>query len=707
MTDDDRIALDQADALIAEGRLSAACNIARRIVAATPDNWRAGVTLLAAVTAANPALVPAGQALLDRLAPLVRSGRPVWEKDAVRLGRFLLEHREVQAARAIADHQLAQFPLGRHAPIFKYDLEFALGQYDAAFPPIERLIEAGPAEDAPAHRQRLVEGLIKAGRGAQATAVLDALDEPDSARRLANRMAGEIAGGALTAARETGLRLVRDFGSVDKHMRRLTGQLAAAGGEREAIVVLAEAARRAPGDAALWDDLAVLLARGGELAAALEANQAAVAIEPSAPRLYRRGVCEVGLQRLDQAETTLAELARTAPDDAEFHALAAHIQQAKGDGRAALASEKIVANFLRRGGTRRIARQSSLRIVGIIGADGMGDFMYQAMVLATIKRQFSSAHATLIFTNDAPYKDVVLGFMPDLDATVDFANQPYRVDMAGKAPPEYPAHLTFTPATLSPTLLGRFDRTATMRVPQDREDRLRAELVAAGVDPSRWFMVMHYRQGSTFPLQLKSQRDVSPTTFHAMALHVIESLGGQVLRLGHAGMDPIPESPGYVDLSRASIELQVYATARARFMLGTDSGPCGYAAGFRTPILKSNSFSEEGAFYPTDILMPKNVVNWRGEVLNLAQITRHRLLEFKSLEPYGELISFADNTFEQLRYGVELLHAETADIQGWRLAPPARVEPDCPDALAWPPMRRNSRIMPMSELAGRPLWKLD
>jgi len=703
MTDNDRSALDQADALIAEGRTTAAARIARQIVVARPDAWRAGVTLLIAVDAADPSRTPAARELAQSLKAQVAQGLPLSPKDAVRLGRNLFKHEEVQAARAIADYLVAAFPGDKHGTPFKYEVELATAQYDDAVAVIERQIERRAGEDVTWLRRLLVEGLMKSGRPAQAAAVLESLEEPDSFALLHARMTAQIATGALAQARDTGLRLVHEFDAVDKRIRGLAKNLAAAGGQREAILVLEEAARRSPRDPMLWEDLAALLTQVGEVAIGLAANRAAVEIEPSARRLYRRGVGEVALGRLAEADATLAQLAALAPGEAEVHALRAQLQEAKGDAAAARSSEEEVAALVRRKGTVKIGGRHSPRILGIIGCEGMGDFAYQAMALATIKRQFESAHLTALYNNDSPFKPVMLGFIPELDLIEDCAGQPFRIDTV----PAPAKNLIFTSAELSATLLGRFDRTATMRVPEDREDRLRAELVAAGADPDRWFMVMHYRQGSTFPHQGTGHRDVSPDTFHTMARHVVEKLGGQVMRLGHAGMDPIPALPGYVDLSRASIELQMYATARARFMLGTDSGPCGYAAGFRTPILKSNSFSEEGAFYPTDILMPKNVINWRGDVLDLSKTTADRLLEFKSISAYGEMISFLDNSFEQLRHGVELLHAETSEVQGWRFEPPARDEPDCPDALAWPPHRRNSRIMPMSELSGRPLWRVD
>jgi len=605
----------------------------------------------------------------------------------------------------VVDHLIAAVPGDLHAATFKYDLELALAQYDTAFVVMERLIDARSGQDVASLRRQFARGLTKAGRHREAAAQLDAIDEPDDQPRLSARVVAQIDSGALADARETGRRLLREFALPAKAARRLGKQLAAAGGPHDAVTLLQEAVRRFPRDALLLEDLAGLLAEIGETAAARDANLAAIDIEPSPRRLYRLGVCEIALGRLDEAQAAVAALAALAPEEVEFFSLKAQVEAARGEPEAARASEAQVVALLRRKGTARIwSGRPSQKILGVIACTGMGDFTYQAMALASIKRQFASAHLTALYSADAPYKSVVMGFIPDFDVVEDYAGQPFRVDVIGDAPPK---NLIFTPAELSGTLLGRFDRTATMRVPDDREARLRGELIAAGVDPGRWFMVMHYRQGSTFPHQGMGHRDVSPTTFHAMARHVTEALGGQVLRLGHDGMDAIPELPGYVDLSRGSIELQMYATARARFMLGTDSGPCGYAAGFRTPILKSNSFSEEGAFYPTDILMPKNVLNWRGEALDLSDFTADRLLEFKSIGAYGEMIGFADNTFDQLRFGVELLHAETGDVQGWRMEPPARDEPPCPDGLIWPPHRRNNRLMPMSELAGRPLWRVD
>ncbi len=337
----------------------------------------------------------------------------------------------------------------------------------------------------------------------------------------------------------------------------------------------------------------------------------------------------IRLGRLDDAQRAVDRLLATRPHRIVAGFVTAELARARGQDAAVFDADLMSAAAF--GSTVKVNRGQRVSILGIIGAHGLGDFIYQLLVLATLKRQFETAVLTLIYSDDRSYKADVLRFCPDLDRVLDYGGQSLNMPVPTKDWDEYRYHFIFPQPALSPTLLMRYARTASLTPPGPECERLAEALTARGVDPTRWFVTSHYRQSSTFPHLLASQRDVDGGAFHDLARYICEDLGGQVIRLGHKGMDPIPEIPGYIDLSAASLELQLFASSKARFMVGCDSGPAAYATAFKTPLLKTNTFSEDGVFYPHDLLLPKNIVNWKDEVLSLGGLMEDRLVFFKRL----------------------------------------------------------------------------
>ena len=142
-----------------------------------------------------------------------------------------------------------------------------------------------------------------------------------------------------------------------------------------------------------------------------------------------------------------------------------------------------------------------------------------------------------------------------------------------------------------------------------------------------------------------------------------------------------------------------------RVFMGCDSGPSSYATAFKTPLFKTNTFSEDGAFSSRDLLLPKNVVTWRGEVLSLGDVLSQRLVFFKKLPAQGGF-RFMDNTLAQLQHGADIMFRRTADCLGWRDGPPPDETP-CPDALAWPYWPgRVAQCLDLAHLAGLPVRKV-
>jgi putative glycosyltransferase (TIGR04372 family) len=338
-------------------------------------------------------------------------------------------------------------------------------------------------------------------------------------------------------------------------------------------------------------------------------------------------------------------------------------------------------------------------IVGLSGTDAVGDFLAKVHLLSSVKLQFRKAHLTLVYNDNLPFKAAILKFCPYIDELVDRGGQYFDLSE------EYTLYHTLILPHKGLHLRGfhpHFERSATFAPPRDEVDSLRDELIACGVRPDRWLAVMHYRQGATFPRgRQDTRRDVNPANFHQLAQWMVEAHGGQVVRLGHPGMDPAPLGPGYIDLSRHSLELQLYATSVARFMVATDSGPGGFGLLFKVPTVKTNAVLED-AWHSFDLTLPKNVLNWRGEVLSFKEAYASRpLSSFRN--GIHEAYSFVDNTLDQLKFCVELLLERTAGCNGWR-AEPASPTPPYTDVLSWPGYgRRGGELLDLSHMLGLPV----
>jgi putative glycosyltransferase (TIGR04372 family) len=660
-------------------------------------NLPALALLIETLVATAVALKPKWAGHMNAVLREIRTCGSIGDKTAARVGYFLLHRREVALARAMGDWTLARFPESREAALFRATLFQRIGEQAQSLRLLRELAARLPDDvEIGVH---LAQRLFATGADQEAAAAADRLaahQERLDVRLLLLRArcrlgpAGavpELAGAALEA------------GASDRDLAPFVGELAAAGQDAAARELLGLLWRRFPQSPRL-----ARLRLEFDPAAAADPGVAAVAGGGDADLLTLLADAQIGRGMLQEADATVRRLEAAAPEGVAVEMIRARLLQAQGAAAEADALEAAAIAEAVGAGSVKIDRQGPVRILGVIGAHGLGDFVYQLLALASVKRQFRNGWLTLIYSHDLSYKDDVIRFCPDLNEVLDYAGGALEIPVATKDWEEFRQHLILPQPALSPTLLARFARTAAFAVPAGEQAPLQAELASRGLDPGRWFVVLHYRQSSTFAPGVASPRDVDGSTFHELA-RAICAAGGQVARLGHGGMDPMPEVPGYVDLSGTSVALQLYATSRARFMVGCDSGPSSYATAFKTPLFKTNTFSEDGAFSSRDLLLPKNVVTWRGEVLSLGDVLSQRLVFFKKLPAQGGF-RFMDNTLAQLQHGADIMFRRTADCLGWRDGPPPDETP-CPDALAWPYWPgRVAQCLDLAHLAGLPVRKV-
>lgn len=156
------------------------------------------------------------------------------------------------------------------------------------------------------------------------------------------------------------------------------------------------------------------------------------------------------------------------------------------------------------------------------------------------------------------------------------------------------------------SVLGQWDRegrgpllTLSEADVRRGEERLRD----LGVPEGAWFVCVHAREDAWDRV-----RNVEIDSYR-LAMETICARGGWVIRMGDAGMTPMPEMPGVIDYARSPLKsdwMDVFLWARNRFFLGTASGPCQVPPTFGVPCVLTNwapIFAP--VFYDADICIYK------------------------------------------------------------------------------------------------------
>lgn len=196
-----------------------------------------------------------------------------------------------------------------------------------------------------------------------------------------------------------------------------------------------------------------------------------------------------------------------------------------------------------------------------------------------------------------------------------------------------------------------------LSLPQSRLSAGRASLARIGLPADAWFVAMHVRAPAIFGDDERRYEDVAAldadVETYLPAVERIAALGGYVVRVGTSEAPKVPKVSGLVDYAHSDIqsaELDLVATAAARFMIGTVSGPAQMASAFGVPVVRTNCLPANLLAAPRDIWLPKLYRRREdGHVLTLA--------EALSAPFRGALrgSGFAD-------YGIDLVPNEAEDI---------------------------------------------
>ena len=351
------------------------------------------------------------------------------------------------------------------------------------------------------------------------------------------------------------------------------------------------------------------------------------------------------------------------------------------------------------------AKEHPFRIVAMCLDRTLGDFASSLVFAANVKAQFDHAALAVYYRNDRPYKRDILEACPGIDALFEMSGRgafAFEAFDRGGAPPltirsaewyqgDWPRpNLVLAPTMSNYGSFNAIDRGVRFRFPEERAARLQERLVDLGVDPDRWFCVIHYREPTYDGRPAQSLRDVDSSLFSGVAGRMIAETGGQVVRIGHPAMAPLPARDGYVDLAPFGDEgfsLQLFAISRARFLLMTDSGPANCGSAFGTPTAACCTPSlYTGVWNRQDACMRLHILAPDGRLVTPQLAHRQKLYSRMAMETLiAQDFQIRPQSEEEIVRLGKLMLDRTADTPAWRThwyepAPTPR-----PNRLAWPP----------------------
>lgn len=316
----------------------------------------------------------------------------------------------------------------------------------------------------------------------------------------------------------------------------------------------------------------------------------------------------------------------------------------------------------------------AIRIFGALLHRAFGDFVDQLLFVATVKEHMPDSVLDVFYRPDRDYKEKLVSLVPQVDQAWAMPNGlPVEYFNITHGSPERPpkdwrdssanhADLFLTPTMCAFEKLSAFPELALFRIPEaDIWDALLAEHVDEG-----WFVVVHYREPGYTHRGPDPRRDFQPED--AVPIYdTILRAGGQVVRIGHPGMAPLPVRAGMVDLASEDVLLQACAISHARFFLElSPSGPASLALPFGVPALRCNQNYIGRAFEDMTLAMPLRVIDIAGQDRTMETLETG---QFNGLftRPDGEL-SLRPNSTDQILEGLAIMLSRIEGT-GWRTQP--------------------------------------
>jgi putative glycosyltransferase (TIGR04372 family) len=325
------------------------------------------------------------------------------------------------------------------------------------------------------------------------------------------------------------------------------------------------------------------------------------------------------------------------------------------------------------------------RIVAFCLERTLGDFVVSLCFAASVKQLFEHASLAVYFHDDRNYKTALIQSCPEIDTVIRYdGNVPmsmdaFNIDWGRPARAPYPdfydgnypeADLILTPSMMAERFLGSFEQTARLKIPEAKAPALTQRLVDAGVDPDRWFCVVHYREPTYHLRRPDPLRDIAAQTVQNVTDRIIDELGGQVVRVGHPGMSSFQPRDGFIDLApfgESDFIAQLFAMSRARFMVASASGPHNCSAALGTPTGAFGCNVPAAVWNPQDARLLLHILTPDGDRLSADLALRRGIYNSAVLREFVKRGYRIQNASEGEIFGMaKFMHDQTQDTLGWR-----------------------------------------
>lgn len=337
----------------------------------------------------------------------------------------------------------------------------------------------------------------------------------------------------------------------------------------------------------------------------------------------------------------------------------------------------------------------------------LGDLLSTIQFFCTVKGQFEHAMLHVCYRDVRPYSRDVVSLAPNIDkaeiirgelprwlrsrAKRDSFWRPLFIDLRMGSRRRF-YDLILNDWMADSRNLHALPNIVPLRIPPEAEPSLAGRLAGMGVAPDHWFAVIHYREGNyAYRANLSDERNSDPEAFRGLVDHIIDTLGGQVVRIGHPEMRPFPKRDGFVDLSRDPdcFMLQAFAVSAARFTIVGPTGSMALACGFEIPCAIVDATDAQGGWGNAEqLILTKSVTTPKHGLLRNRSLLEAGLLARKELRKLGPT-AVQSCTWEELAVVANHLHGCTSNMSGWR--PPKGVaEGPRPNMLEWPPQTREN-----------------
>ena len=328
----------------------------------------------------------------------------------------------------------------------------------------------------------------------------------------------------------------------------------------------------------------------------------------------------------------------------------------------------------------------------------LGDFIAYALLAASIRELFDDSELFIYYRDDRPYKKpiaecihnakVVLSAPPDHPGlAIDYFNHHHGRPVYQSELLEdnnvWRSNLILTGAMLDDAMLNSIPITI-LRPQKAHFAQRRDQLVALGLDPNKWVACVYWKEnGYEFRREHYSRTIYDPSTYMAVIGHIIDNLGGQVVRLGHPTPTKMKPTKGLVDLAHVpdSEALQLFAVSISRFFIASGSGPASYGPAFGVPTAVTDQTLCYGVWRDHDYVLTQNIFYEDRFIRQMdAYDAGYLYTEWRPTSKIGYL----RNTAAELIEATNEMFNITTDCTGWRtLVTPPPPSP-LPNKLTFP-----------------------